>query len=120
VVEGEGEVMSAKYKVGQEVQTSDGDRHEVVGFKYAVKRIYAKPIAGIPHGIGCLNTYEESDLTPYVRPLQVGDRVRLMKDEQPWKIVAVDDLYAWIRSEWGGQHKTAAMNILERIPTESA
>ena len=112
-------MSEAKYKVGQELQTSDGDRHivEEIRYRYVVKRVYAVPMPGVRPGIGCLNSYDEEELTPYVPPLGVGDRVR-----HKWATFTgvIDAIRGGKASVWCGQSWAEwDLKNLERIPPEA-
>ncbi len=112
--------MGAKYKIGQELQTADGDRHvvEEIRYRYVVKRVHAVSMPGVRPGIGCLNSYDEEELTPYVKPLGVGDRVRSSSFSGVYCIKAIHMESAWIWSD-DGKYVTRPLYDLERIPTEA-
>ena len=64
--------------------------------------------------------YCESELTPYVRPLEVGDRVRLWHGGQyeSRTIKAIHNGSAWLWCD-KGTHVTRPLYDLERIPEEA-
>jgi len=114
-------MSEAKYKVGQELQTNEGDRHivEEIRHRYVVRRTHAEPVKGVRLTVGAINEYREEDLTPYVRPLAVGDRVRCKADHAYSGVIdAIRDGKACL---WRSYMAWDTMQIqyLERIPPEA-
>lgn len=109
-------MSDAKYKVGQEVTYGEARGPAVVvavrpaGWVYDLR--WGNGAKDVVHG------YRECDLTPYVPPLGVGDRVRSSSFSGVYCIKAIHMESAWIWSD-DGKYVTRPLYDLERIPTEA-
>jgi hypothetical protein len=101
-------MSEAKYKVGDEVVSVCHPKPRVI------TRVLTCYAFSDGTGLHC-----ESELTPYVRPLAVGDRVRATSGMKG-VIVATHNGEYWVDrgKEYGGCNTYQAKE-LERIPTEA-
>ena len=100
-------MSEAKYKVGDEVRVPDIETPLTI---VAVETCYKfSPVGAL---------WREEELTPYVNPLGVGDRVRSSSFSGVYCIKAIHNESAWIWSD-DGKYVTRPLYDLERIPTEA-
>ena len=100
-------------KVGGEVVIIDGGQPAVITEVLTVVRLR------LPNGMNSGFYYRPEELTPYVRPLAVGDRVRCNRD--PYyvgKIVYRNEKEACVEDDRGDLW-CPPIHILERIPEEA-
>jgi len=109
-------MSEAKYKVGDEVETVGG----VVRLRATIEAVRTLYRLRFENGITNGVMWDEHELTPYVRPLAVGDRVRACASGCQGVIIATHKNEFWVdRGERYGC-VTYHADELERIPTEEA
>ena len=100
-------------------ELKDGDRIRVT-LEGVVKNVCAARHVGVILVGSASSDYLDrialnaGKLERQVRPLEVGDAA--LADGQPVRILAIDDVYAWVRQEDDGYHRyTVRLSVLERI-----
>ncbi len=106
-------MSEAKYKVGDEVETAGG----VVKLRATIEAVRTLYRLRFANGITNEVLWDEHELTPYVPPLAVGDRVRHVPTGASGTIGAIRNLRAavWCGAGWSDW----CITNCERIPTEA-
>ena len=100
--------MGAKYSIGQ-VMSLPHHSHPLPIAEVVTCYRFVKDIGAL---------WREEELTPYVNPLGVGDRVRSSSFSGVYCIKAIHNESAWIWSD-DGKYVTRPLYDLERSPTEA-
>lgn len=99
-------MSEAKYKVGDEVTIRQLRKPHKIE---AVKEQYYIRDEG---------WHDAHELTTYVRPLEVGDRVRIIGGDIERRIIAISKAEAWTVTD-ADTYLSRPIADLERIPTET-